>query len=56
MRPNMYAYHHFQKGQYLADVWAYTFAEWDRAATTEEAVTRANEAADRAERRWNEWH
>lgn len=51
----MNGYYKFQKDQYLADVWHRTFADWEnRGATTEEAILRANEAEDAAERKWDE--
>lgn len=47
-------YYHFQRGQYLADVWLETFADWEaRGSTTTEAVRRADDTQARAARCWD---
>lgn len=49
-------FHRSEKSEFLSYIWSTTFVEWDRNATTEEAVKRANEAEERAERAWKNIH
>lgn len=45
-----------EKSEFLSYIWSTTFVEWDKNATTDEAVKRANEEKERAERAWKNVH
>lgn len=45
----------YEENEFYAYVWSTEFAEWDRTATTEEAIQRANEAEAVARKVWKEY-
>lgn len=42
--------------EFISAIWSDVFAEWDCKAPTDEAIKFANEACDRAEKLWKEYH